>query len=298
MDEMQSAPVTPVVSVLIVSFNCVEPLRRCLSALEKSEAREQVEIIVVDNGSRDGSARIDEEFENVTVMRLPKYFGGTRARNVGVRTAKGDYIFFLAPQVEVQPVTVRLLAERMASTTYVGGVSPLLVDGSGRALPQIHPLPDVAALSEAASGGWPASPVPPGDGPYAADYPDWKALMVRRQAILGMNYLDERFGEYWADADLCWKLRKAGKKIHVFRDLPVIDHGEEGLWTPARAGQADVFLADRAIGAANFASKHLGVVTGMTLRLGIALKALFTLQLSKFSRLLSGQTIDGNEPIG
>jgi hypothetical protein len=298
MDEAQSAPVTPVVSVLIVSFNCVEPLRRCLNALEKSEAREQFEILVVDNGSTDGSGRVDEEFENVTVMRLPKYFGATRARNVGVRTAKGEYIFFLGPQIEVHRSTVRVLAERMAASTGAGGVCPLLLDESGQTVPQIRPLPDSSALSEAAGGGWLAKPVPAGDGPYSADYPDWKALLVRRQTILGMNYLDERFGEYWADADLCWKLRKAGKKILVFRDLPATDHGDSGLWTPSRSGQVAVFEADRAIGAAKFASKHLGGASGLTFRISIALKSLLSLQVSKFSRVVSGQTIDGNEPIG
>ncbi len=298
MDEIQSAPATPVVSVLIVSFNCVEPLRRCLAALEKSEAHEQFEILVVDNGSSDGSGRVDEEFENVTVMRLPKYFGGTRARNVGVRTAKGEYIFFLAPQVEVQPSTIRLLSERIATFTDAGGVCPLLVNPAGQPAAQVRPLPDAAALSEAAGGGWHPRPVPAGDGPYSADYPDWKALLVRRQAILGMNYLDERFGEYWADADLCWKLRRAGKKLYVYRDLLVADHGEAGIWTPAQAGQQDVFEADRAVGAANFASKHLGAGAGFSLRLTMTLKALVSLQLSKISWLLSGQTIDGNEPIG
>jgi hypothetical protein len=186
----------------------------------------------------------------------------------------------------------------VVASTDAGGVSPLLVDQSGQPVPQVRPLPDSSALSAAANGGFPASPVPLGEGPYAADYPDWKALLVRRQAILGMNYLDERFGEYWADADLCWKLRKAGKKLYIFQEIVATDHGLNGVWTPAEAGLEEVFEADRAIGAANFASKHLGSGAGLSLRISMGLKALLSLQLSKFSRILSGQTIDGNEPIG
>lgn len=104
-------PVKPRVSVVIVSYNCEEALRRCVQALEASRGREQMEILTVDAGSEDGSPRIDSEFPAVTVMRLPRNFGKTRARNIGVRTAQADLLLFLDPHVEVDPGTVLGLAD-------------------------------------------------------------------------------------------------------------------------------------------------------------------------------------------
>ncbi len=47
-------------------------------------------------------------------------------------------------------------------------------------------------------------------------YPGREALLVRKQFVAGMNYFDERFGEYWADADLAIKIRKAGRKLEMY----------------------------------------------------------------------------------
>src|SRR5271165_2677014 len=92
----------PRVTALIVSYYNADALRQCLTALEKSKDREALEIIVVDKGSRDGSATIDSEFPHITVLRLPRNFGNAKALNIGMRTAAAELIFFLLAEVEVQ----------------------------------------------------------------------------------------------------------------------------------------------------------------------------------------------------
>src|SRR5579884_1671887 len=108
MDDVspQETKTSPRVTAVIPSFNNLDALRRCVAALEQSNPREALEIIVVDKGSRDDSAAIDSEFPNVTVLRLPRNFGNTKALNIGMRTAAGELIFFLVPEVEVTPDTV------------------------------------------------------------------------------------------------------------------------------------------------------------------------------------------------
>ena len=73
--------------MVVVSHDRVAELRRCLESLEKSEGRESLQIIVVDNGSRDGSARLDADFPRAQFIRLPKNFGLTKAMNIGWRAA-------------------------------------------------------------------------------------------------------------------------------------------------------------------------------------------------------------------
>ena len=66
-------------------------LRQCLAALEKSEGRERLQIVVVENGSMDGSEQLDSEFPDLQWIRLPKNFGLTKAMNLGWRAADAEY---------------------------------------------------------------------------------------------------------------------------------------------------------------------------------------------------------------
>ena len=88
-------------SLAVVSHNRIEWLRRCLRAVEGSEERERLQVIVVDNGSLDGSAQLDDEFPQVQFIRLPKNFGLTKALNLGWRAADSPYVFFLHEDTEV-----------------------------------------------------------------------------------------------------------------------------------------------------------------------------------------------------
>ena len=99
----EEPPAPPRVSVVVVSCNRIDRLRACLEALEKSQGRERLQIIVVDNGSRDGSAQLENDFPNTQFFKLPKNFGLTKAMNIGWRAAEAEYIFFLHEDTEVEP---------------------------------------------------------------------------------------------------------------------------------------------------------------------------------------------------
>ena len=137
----ETAP-EPKVSVIIVSWNSIEDLRRCLTALEASRGRDQFEVLVIDAGSRDGCGQVDADFPNVTVLRLPRNFGRTRARNIGMRTGLAELVLFLAPEVEVRPQTVLTLANALEADENVVAVVPRLVDEVGQVVPIGGKLPD------------------------------------------------------------------------------------------------------------------------------------------------------------
>ena len=109
--EQQKQP--PRVSVVVVSHNQVEPLRRCLEAIESSDERDRLQVIAVDNGSSDGSAQLDSEFPAVQWIRLPKNFGLTKAWNLGWRAADADYVLFLHADAEVEPSAILRLAKTL-----------------------------------------------------------------------------------------------------------------------------------------------------------------------------------------
>jgi GT2 family glycosyltransferase len=286
MEENAAAAQPPLVTALIIAHNSAPALRRSITALAASRGRESLEILVVDQGSRDGSQAIDSEFPEVTMLRLPRYFGATKARNIGVRTAKGEYVFLLAPEVEVRPETVAGLTGVFESEDPPGVACPALVDPAGRFLPQLSSLPSAGSLQQP---DW--RPAAPG-ARQTADMVSPRALFTRRQTIAGMNYFDERFGEAWSDVDFCFRVRKGGRKILICGDLTVTDHGRP---EPAEGLRA-ALEADWRIGAAAFSGKHFGFGAQVSTYLKGLVGAPFSAGgFGAFSRMLSGQKIDGSE---
>ncbi len=277
-----SQPVVTQVSVLVVSHNCVDALRRCLTALEASIGRETMEIIVMDNGSRDGGATIDSEFPSITPLRMQKDFGWTKAMNIGMRTAVGELLLFLDPNVEVMPDTVQRLAAKLTENEDLPAACPMLIDPAGSPVAMVRSLPSPSNQD----------PVPNApsatDGERPIDFPGVRALMIRKRFIAGMNYIDQRYGQFWSDAEICYQVRRAGKKIMM---LPAA----RATWRqpPARE-ESTAYLADRILGAASFLGKHFGFMAGFKVQFGAALMALVTFKLGLFFSLISGQKVDGS----
>jgi GT2 family glycosyltransferase len=264
-----------------MSRNSAEGLQLCLEALERSHGRETMEILVVDNGSEDGSADIPAQFPNVQTLRLPKDFGRTKAANIGMRTAKGDFIFLLPAHVSVEPDTVAKLADRLAASDAVGAVCPY-VD-------RWYHFPSINDLNAACRAGDLPEPQPtPEDAAeIAVEYAPDAPIMVRRLFLRGMNYLDERFGDSWSDLELCWQLRNAGKTILLLPQARVT-YGA----VPPR-GMDSVHIADCVIGASGYLGKHFGTGAGIKFRLSALLGALMRGQFGVVSALVSGQKVDG-----
>lgn len=289
---MEDTQAPPRVTALIVARDRAADLRRCLSALEASHDRAALEVLVVDSGSRDDTPAVAAEFPNITTLRLPKHFGRTKALNIGIRTAKGDFVFLIDPGVEVAPDTISRLLGRIAADDAVGAVCPYVETA--------FPLPDPAALAEAwRTGRLPgATPVPPAGGEVEAAYPAGAPMLVRRLFLKGMNYLDERFGEHWADLELCRQLRGAGKKILVLPEVRV-SLPESGHAIPTGA----VYSADCAIGAGAYVAKHFGWAAGFRFRLAAVLHVLGRVvtfrqpgyNFRRLNALVAGSKIDGTQ---
>ncbi len=274
-------------SVVLTPFNQAAALRRAVDALERSQDREHLEILVVDCGSQDESARIDAEFPSVSLLRLPHHLGATRAMNIATRTAKAELILFLSPDVEVLPDTVSRLAAKLDSDIVAAAACPLLVNSAGEAASRIFRLPTREALSAAEL---PSVSLDLAQESIPIEYPGLDAILVRKQLLRGMNFFDERFGQYWADADLAMKIRQSGKKIRLHPDIRAILHpGADPL-----AGDA-LAEADRTLGAAAFLGKYQGFSAGFGFRLRAILKALARFDFHRVSLLVSGQKLDGSQ---
>ena len=285
--EEEQAP-APKVTALIFSYDSAPALRRCLTAIEGSNDRSTIEILVVDCGSHDESPQVDSEFSNVTILRLPRYFGRTKAINIGTRTAAGEYLFILTPEVEVLPTTIPALVARLESQSETVAVCPLLLDTEARPIQQFFRLPTPGTGAE-------LIPVEIDKTAEAAsiEYATFRAMMVRKYFVRGINYLDERYGEFGSDAELCFQIRRAARSTLVMPQVTA-------LYTPGSPyseASRTIFEADRIHGAAVYFSKHYGFITGLLFRIKAILKALFTLRLPLFAALVQGSKIDGSQTV-
>jgi GT2 family glycosyltransferase len=297
---MEEPKPAPKISVLIVSYNCAEALRRCLAAIEASQERETIQVIVVDRGSRDESPRLDIEFPDTSFLRLPRNFGQTKAWNIGIRTATGELVLFLSPYVEVRPETIATLARVLESDPAIGATCPLLrtPDGAVASIARPVPTPEMLYRAWRADAPLTGPPVTPnGTDPIPVEFPLSAAIMVWRRFVQGMNYFDERYGHFGADWELCFQLRSAGKKVLVLPDAPATLYPEPVL---DGAGAKGVLSADRALAVAAYAGKRNGFITGLRYRLTASLTALGGIfggkyGWTRFRALAAGQKIDGSQ---
>jgi GT2 family glycosyltransferase len=263
---------------VVVSYNRVEFLRRCLESLEKSEGRESLQIILVDNGSTDGSAQLEADFPNVRFFRLPKNFGLTKAMNIGWRAAEADYVLFLHDDTDVEPAAIARLAAVLDATPDAAAVCPLLVDEEGRPAPQLGTLPPEGRYVPAE---------PEGAEPMSVGYARGAAFMVRAFVIKSIRQVDERYGQFGSDADLCAHIRRGGKKILLVPDARARHAGSQD--------DSPIRHADFLLGRSVFMGKHMGFFAGLQARLASVLGPFFTLHWGELHYTLGGQKIDGNQ---
>jgi len=280
----------PKTAVILIANNQEAELRRATAALERSENRELMEILVVDCGSSDSTPALADEFPGITMQRLPQNFGATKALNIATRTARAEFLFLLSPDVEVAPDTVSRLTEVLEANTAVTAVCPMLVDPTGNPVARTRRFPDRESLTAVLAGGelpWDSIPDETlARGQFTVMYPGREALLVRKQFVAGMNYFDERFGEYWADADLAIKIRKAGRRVELCPGIRATWHA------PAEPASRDpIHRADRILGASALLSKHDGFLTGFGFRARAILGALLRFDFPLLWALLGGNKV-------
>ncbi len=260
------------ISVVIVSFHRAQQLRESLALLSPQSGPEDapLQIIVVENGSQAIPASVDEEFPNVRFNRLPRNFGLTRALNIGIRSADGDYVLLLHDDVRITREAVIQLADFLESHADAGAVCPRF-DG-----------PQVRALPTPSNPDPPFSPASAGDE-VAVPCVSGAAIMVRASFLRNMGHIDEHYGNYGSDIEICARIQSSNRKVIILGSAPA---KHETSASPMPKKYLD---GDHAAGTAAFLGKHHGFAAGLVYKLKTSLKALITFRFG----VLSAKKIDG-----
>ncbi len=231
-------------SVLIVNWNVAPLLRRCLDSIAASPGVSvagrpgdlAVEVIVVDNASRDESrAMLAREFPWVRVIANEVNMGFTRANNQALAEARGRYLLFLNPDTEVVGDALRTMVRYMDDHPDVGALGPQLRYPDGRIQSSRRRFPTLATAfleSTVLHQWWPNNPVArryhladrPDDQEQEVDWVVGACLLVRRRAIEQVGGFDERFFMYSEELDWCRRARALGWRIVYLPAAQVIHH--------------------------------------------------------------------------
>ena len=220
------------ISIVIVSYNVKEYLKNCLKSIIRHSGSLNVEIIVVDNRSEDGSCEmVQDEFSSVKLIANHQNKGFSKANNQGIRESKGRYILLLNPDT--------LLWENTLCTTYgymdkhpeVGCVGIKTYTASGSIFPNGSSFPAAwkmmgkfLMVKQMLPNRWIRKHFPSSIGRLLSFYASRDAerevdmvggffMFVRREIIHTVGLMDESYFLEIEDSDWCMRMKRAGWKV-------------------------------------------------------------------------------------
>ena len=224
-------------SIVIVSYNTNEFLKKCLKSIEKTSKNFTYEIIVVDNASSDNSAElVKENFKDVILFSNKENLGFSKANNIGVKKTIGRYVLFLNSDTEVYENTLKTMIEFMDSKNDVGAATCKLVlpdgkidDASHRGFPTPwNSFSHFSGISKLFGytklfGGYNLGYLNLNET-HQIDALAGAFMFVRREAGEQVGWWDEDYFFYGEDLDFCYMLKQNGWKIYYVPSVSILHH--------------------------------------------------------------------------
>lgn len=263
-------------SIVIVNYNTCDKLRDCLESILRHQQNLTLEILVVDNGSRDGSRDMIREYAPAVTLIAPDtntWFTG--GNNIGIKTATGELVWILNPDTIVQANTMQIMVDYLRNHSDVGVLTSQMrfPDGSDQPTCSMTPkyldlLLGYTFLGVIFSG--------------LRDkrrsimfYEDWERdtakqievapgsnMMCPRDVVLDIGLMDEDLQLYFPEDDLCRRLIDAGKKIQFIPE-PLLLHHEHASVEQVQRLASSIYFRDLLV----FCGKHYGLLARLLLGL-------------------------------
>ena len=211
------------VSIIIVNWNTKDDLRAAIESCYAHGPGLDIEVIVVDNGSTDGSAEmVRADFPQATLIANDDNVGYTRAGNQGMNAASGRYYLMLNSDAQLTEGCLAELVRVMDTYADIGTATARLQYADGSAQEAAHRFPTLssrllpAALVSAAERV--TDQTPDNGAPfYAVDWVLGACQILRTETVAQVGMMDERIFMWYDDADWCLRMAKASWRRVVAR---------------------------------------------------------------------------------
>lgn len=205
----------PLVSIIIVNWNGGEVFRDCLKSLETLKYP-LWELIVVDNGSVDGSDNFPKEYHlscsKLTLINNKDNLGFAKANNQGVKQTHGKYILLLNNDTQVTPEFLDLLVAKLEADNSIGVIQPKIyaldypthLDNAGSFLTYTGFLQHWGYMEKDSSVFNKECFIFSAKG---------ACMLIKRSIIEKVALFDDSFGSYFEETDFCWRVWLLGFKV-------------------------------------------------------------------------------------
>lgn len=222
-----------VIDVVIVNWNSGNSLERCLCSIKNYGADLLRQIIVVDNGSTDGSEGVCSKYDHVTLIRVGTNLGFAKACNIGAKNVSSDWILFLNPDTALLPNSISNLSkglELVSANVGICGVQ--LVNEAGAVARTCVRFPTASQFFLHTVGldrFWPRLGYPMLDWDHATtcnvDQIMGAFYLVRLHIFEELKGFDERFFVYMDDLDFSYRAMKMGWQSKYISEIQVFHEG-------------------------------------------------------------------------
>jgi N-acetylglucosaminyl-diphospho-decaprenol L-rhamnosyltransferase len=232
-------------AVVIVNHNAGVYLRRCMESLRASAGDAHLEVVVVDNASRDGSPEaVLAERRDVELIRNRANRGFAAAANQGIAATSAPLVLLLNPDAEIIGGTLASFVKVARERPHAAAIGALVRNPDGSIQPSARRVPRLGeALGHAFLGpllprnrftrsytmaGWDRA------SEREVEWVSGSAMLLRREALDQVGALDEGYFMYVEDVDLCTRLRASGwqvlfsPELEVVHQIGVSTHGQRG----------------------------------------------------------------------
>ena len=224
-------------SVIIVNWNTKKLLEDCLKSIFKLTKDISFEVIVVDNGSEDGSqAMVMKKFPQVKLVPNKDNLGFAKANNRGIKIAKGKYVLLLNSDTYLIENSFRKMVKKAGEYDNLGVLGPLLLNEDRSIQQSVGFFPDLPQVF------WWMSfidDLPFGTllKPYHVDHDnfykkdqevDWvtaAAILVSKDVVAKIGALDEKIFMYGEEVEWCHRIKKAGYKVYFSPSTQIVHIG-------------------------------------------------------------------------
>ena len=225
-------------SVIIVNWNTKKLLEDCLRSVFKFTKDVSFEVVVVDNGSSDGSqGMVKKKFPQVKLIPNKDNLGFAKANNQGIKISKGKYIFLLNSDAYlIENSFKKLLDDARSLGEKLGAVGPLLLNEDRSIQQSVGFFPDLPQIL------WWMTFIDDLPGgiflkPYHVDHDsfyknqhevDWitgAAFLIPKKVIDKIGMLDEKIFMYGEDFEWCFRIKKSGFKVYFSPTAKIVHIG-------------------------------------------------------------------------
>ncbi len=218
-------------SIIIVGHNNKDLVIDCLKSIREDTSLKEKEIIVVDNGSTDGSQeaikKLQESVSNVTLIENKENLGYAKANNQGIKKARGEHVLLLNSDTVVKKNSLGKLLAFAKKKKDAGVIGPKLLNIDGSLQPSCFRFPTIKnAIKEYWLGekGLFEKYAPKSKKASTVDAVVGAAFLMTPAALKKVGVLDERYFAYFEDIDYCRNAWKKGLKVYYYPGVEIIHY--------------------------------------------------------------------------